>query len=118
MCAASLGFVLNGLAFSVIQLAGSLTQKVLGTVKNVLLVLWSVVVLHERVSLRQWVGYQVSLLGFVWYQQQKLNAKRREEKPPALAAKEVPASAVQPSAWTALRARSGQLPTPRKASQV
>jgi drug/metabolite transporter (DMT)-like permease len=73
-CAASLGFLLNLLAFAVIKLTGSLTQKVLGTVKNVLLVLFSVFFMGEQITLRQWIGYQVSLAGFVWYQQQKISA--------------------------------------------
>jgi drug/metabolite transporter (DMT)-like permease len=73
-CAASLGFLLNLLAFAVIKLTGSLTQKVLGTVKNVLLVLFSVFFMSEQVTLQQWIGYQVSLLGFVWYQHQKITA--------------------------------------------
>jgi drug/metabolite transporter (DMT)-like permease len=69
--AASLGFGLNILAFAVIKLTGSLTQKVLGTIKNVLLVVFSFFFMHEAITARQWIGYQVSLLGFVWYQHQK-----------------------------------------------
>lgn len=54
--AASLGFLLNLLAFAVIKLTGSVTQKVLGTVKNVLLVIFSVMFMGEQVSWRQWLG--------------------------------------------------------------
>ena len=68
------GFALNVLAFAVIKLTGSLTQKVLGTVKNVLLVVFSFFFMQEVITARQWVGYQVSLLGFVWYQHQKISA--------------------------------------------
>ena len=71
-CAASLGFMLNLLAFGVIKLTGSLTQKVLGTVKNVMLVVFSVAVMGEQVSWRQALGYQASLVGFCWYQYQKM----------------------------------------------
>lgn len=59
---ASLGFVLNLLAFAVIKLTGSVTQKVLGTVKNVLLVAFSVMFMGEQVSLRQWLGTYSTIL--------------------------------------------------------
>lgn len=69
--------MLNLLAFGVIKLTGSLTQKVLGTVKNVMLVLFSVFVMGEEVSWRQALGYQVSLMGFCWYQYQKMSIAAR-----------------------------------------
>lgn len=62
------------LAFAVIKLTGSLTQKVLGTIKNVLLVVFSFFFMHEVITARQWFGYQISLLGFMWYQHQKISA--------------------------------------------
>ena len=76
--AACLGFMLNLLAFAVIKLTGSLTQKVLGTAKNVMLVVFSVFVMGEQISWKQAVGYQVSLLGFCWYQYQKMTIAARE----------------------------------------
>ena len=79
--AASLGFLLNVLAFAVIKLTGSLTQKVLGTVKNILLVFFQVLFMGESITARQWAGYQVSLLGFVWYQYQKITAARAGKGP-------------------------------------
>eukprot|EP00892_Ulva_mutabilis_P008674 jgi/Ulvmu1/6179/UM028_0035.1 len=78
LAAASLGFGLNLLAFAVIKLTGSVTQKVLGTVKNVMLVVFSVLFMGEQVSWRQWLGYQGSLVGFVWYQQQKMAMAARD----------------------------------------
>jgi hypothetical protein len=65
------------LAFAVIKLTGSLTQKVLGTVKNILLVFYSVLFMGEHVTVRQWVGYNISLIGFVWYQCQKMSIAHR-----------------------------------------
>lgn len=62
VCAASLGFVLNLLAFAVIKLTGSVTQKVLGTVKNVLLVVFSVLFMGEQVTWHQWLGAHLVLL--------------------------------------------------------
>lgn len=73
--AATMGFALNVLAFAVIRLTSSLTQKVLGTAKNVGLVVFSVLFLAEQVTTRQWIGYQVSLLGFAWYQRIKMAPK-------------------------------------------
>ena len=67
------------LAFAVIKLTGSLTQKVLGTIKNVLLVIFQVLFMGESVTFQQWLGYQVSLLGFAWYQQQKISAANKVE---------------------------------------
>jgi hypothetical protein len=69
--------MLNLLAFAVIKLTGSLTQKVLGTAKNVLLVVFSVFVMGEQISWVQAVGYQASLLGFCWYQYQKMTIAAR-----------------------------------------
>lgn len=52
-------------------------QKVLGTIKNVVLVVLSVAVMGEHISARQWVGYQCSLLGFGWYQYLKRSPQWR-----------------------------------------
>jgi hypothetical protein len=70
--AASLGFLVNVMAYCVISMSGPITQKVLGTVKNVSLVVYAVAFLGEHVSWRQGLGYSTSLLGFVWYQCIKL----------------------------------------------
>lgn len=81
--AGALGFCVNALAYIVIQAASSLTLKVLGTVKNSLVVLLGVGLLGEHVSRLQGLGYVASVLAFGWYQQIKIAQARGRPPPPA-----------------------------------
>jgi hypothetical protein len=67
------GFGVNSLAYVVIQTASSLTLKVLGTVKNAVVVWIGIVFLHEPVSALQAVGYAISLVAFFWYNRIKMH---------------------------------------------
>lgn len=69
--AAIMGFAVNSLAYIVIQTASSLTLKVLGTVKNAIVVVIGVVLLNEKVTFIQGIGYALSLAAFFWYQKIK-----------------------------------------------
>ena len=71
LLAATLGFFVNLLSFGVIQTTSSLTFKVLGQLKNVAVVMSSVVLFASVVSGTQAVGYLISIAGFVLYNKAK-----------------------------------------------
>ncbi len=72
--AAAMGFMVNATAYLTIQLAGSLTFKVMGTVKNAVVVWLGVLLWAEPVTILQLVGYGASLGGFVLYNWAKMHA--------------------------------------------
>lgn len=67
LLAGSMGFCVNFLSTGVIRHASSLWLKVLGQVKNAALVYGSTLVFFNVVTTIQYVGYGLSLLGFVVY---------------------------------------------------
>ena len=78
LAAAAMGFGVNLLAYIVIQSASSLTLKVIGTVKNAIVVILGVVLLGESISTVQILGYSVSIAAFYWYQQIKASQIKAE----------------------------------------
>ena len=71
-CAAVMGFLVNSLAYIIIQTASSLTLKVLGTVKNAIVVWLGIVFLNDQITLVQSGGYALSIAAFYWYQRIRL----------------------------------------------
>ncbi len=75
--AAAMGFMVNATAYLTIQLAGSLTVKVLGTVKNAVVVWLGVLLWAEPVTMLQLVGYGASIGGFALYNWHKMHGPVR-----------------------------------------
>lgn len=67
LLAACMGFAVNVLAYATIKLASSLTLKVLGTVKNALLIGAAMALYSEVVTAVQGIGYAVSVAAFGVY---------------------------------------------------
>lgn len=67
LVAASLGFCVNLLVLAVIQRTSSLTFKITGQLKNVLVVVCGVVMFGNIVTGIQAVGYSVAIIGFFLY---------------------------------------------------
>lgn len=65
--AACMGFAVNTLAYATIKLASSLTLKVLGCVKNGLVIIAAIALFAEEVTWTQGVGYLLSTGAFLVY---------------------------------------------------
>ena len=63
----TLGVLVNYLSYVVIQEVGSLSFKLLGTVRNVGLIAWGVCFMGEELTINQYAGYSISLGGLVAY---------------------------------------------------
>ena len=73
--ASCLGFFVNLASLAVIQNAGSLTLKIVGQLKNIVVIVAAVLIYDDVVTALQIAGYAVALFGFAMYQ----DAKRRAE---------------------------------------
>lgn len=71
ICAAVLGFFVNLLTLAVIKSTSSLTFKVIGQVKNTVVILVSVALFGSAITGTQVVGYSISMVGFAVYQRGK-----------------------------------------------
>eukprot|EP00878_Enallax_costatus_P024815 GHUV01026506.1.p1 GENE.GHUV01026506.1~~GHUV01026506.1.p1 ORF type:complete len:292 (+),score=48.83 GHUV01026506.1:214-1089(+) len=65
--AACMGFAVNVLAYATIKLASSLTLKVLGCVKNALVIVAAMILFAEEVTVLQGLGYGISTAAFGLY---------------------------------------------------
>ena len=76
LLAATLGLAINLASFLVITLTSGVTIKILGTVRNALLVLFTGFAQGEQVSGTQFLGYFVTLMGFSAYNYFKMTQKK------------------------------------------
>jgi len=73
LLAAVMGFAVNVLAYATIKLASSLTLKVLGCVKDALLIVVAMILFSEKVTLVQGLGYSISTVAFMIYTHIKMH---------------------------------------------
>lgn len=74
--ASALGFILNILSFMILKESSAVLLKGISVLRTAALVLFCVTFLGEEVTMRQFVGYIVSLLCFVWYNALRMDATR------------------------------------------
>mmetsp|Transcript_5523 Transcript_5523/g.9054 ORF Transcript_5523/g.9054 Transcript_5523/m.9054 type:complete len:387 (+) Transcript_5523:214-1374(+) len=65
--ASMMGVTVNFLAYMVIQAAGSLMVKMLGTVRSIFTISIGVVFFHEIFTVKEILGYGIALIGFIGY---------------------------------------------------
>eukprot|EP01034_Spumella_vulgaris_P031426 gene31426-38813_t len=65
--ASFMGIGVNYLSYLVIQSTSSLTMKILGTARNVMVIIIGVLFYAEVITLHEGLGYLVALVGFVGY---------------------------------------------------
>ena len=75
IAAVILGFIVNFAGSAVIQLTSGLTFKLIGIVRNNMLLLISLVILGDNTTLIQVVGYVISAIGFATYTLSELPQK-------------------------------------------
>jgi hypothetical protein len=72
LAAALTGIGVNFITYFVIQFTSSLSMKILGTVRNIMMVVIGVLFYQEIISSAQILGYTISLCGFIAYNLSKL----------------------------------------------
>ena len=75
LASAVLGFAVSVCTFLVIKATNSVTLKVLGTARSAGLVVWSALVLGERITPLELGGYTLSLLAFAAYNTFKMQGR-------------------------------------------
>lgn len=72
LMASFMGIGVNFISYYVIQATSSLTMKILGTLRNIIMVVVGVLLYGEVITLHQAGGYTISLIGFVGYNLAKM----------------------------------------------
>eukprot|EP00201_Polytomella_parva_P011051 CAMPEP_0175056570 /NCGR_PEP_ID=MMETSP0052_2-20121109/10752_1 /TAXON_ID=51329 ORGANISM="Polytomella parva, Strain SAG 63-3" /NCGR_SAMPLE_ID=MMETSP0052_2 /ASSEMBLY_ACC=CAM_ASM_000194 /LENGTH=216 /DNA_ID=CAMNT_0016321627 /DNA_START=541 /DNA_END=1191 /DNA_ORIENTATION=- len=73
------GFGVNLTAILVIAYCSSLTLKVIGAFKDIILVLYGVLIFHEHISRVQLIGYGIAIVGFLFYNHLKATTPSTKE---------------------------------------
>ena len=82
VAAALLGFCINFASFLVIKYTSSLTLKVLSNARNAAIVVAAALLFSEPVTGQQVVGYTITLVGFLYYNQ--VRAAQSQQKASSL----------------------------------
>ena len=80
LAAALMGFGVNYLTLGVIKATSGLTFKVMGQVKNAVVILLAVVIFGNPVTAIQLFGYTLSIVGFFVYQKGKIQQQKLAQK--------------------------------------
>ena len=68
-----LGFSVNVMGYFVIRTSGALMLKILSTIRNLGVIMYSVFILHEIVTMEQFFGMIISLGGFIAFNYLQMN---------------------------------------------
>lgn len=80
---ASVAFLLNLATMALIKHTSALTLNVSGVFKDILLILWSVAISGALVTLPQYLGYTIALVGVIAYSKIKRDSQRTEAVRPS-----------------------------------
>ena len=80
LAAALMGFGVNYLTLGVIKATSGLTFKVMGQVKNAVVILLAVIIFGNPVTAIQLFGYTLSIVGFFVYQKGKIQQQKLAQK--------------------------------------
>ena len=75
-----MGFGVNYLTLGVIKATSGLTFKVMGQVKNAVVILLAVIIFGNPVTAIQLFGYTLSIVGFFVYQKGKIQQQKLAQK--------------------------------------
>lgn len=71
-----LGICVNALSVALVSLTSGLTIKLLSHVRNLLLIVVGIVAFREVLTVQEYVGYGVSLVGLGWYTAERNRPKK------------------------------------------
>lgn len=80
LMASFMGIGVNFISYYVIQATSSLTMKILGTLRNIIMVIVGVILYAEIITFNQSIGYFVSLVGFLGYNLAKMGYFDQQRK--------------------------------------